>query len=561
MNVQTHYSILQSLLFPKKIVKSCKELGYESLILCDRNSLSCMVEFYEACIEEKIKPILGTSLKVCEMSATIKDEYNKMYDICLVAKNERGFKNLLKIISLANDPTRVLKTECQQLARFSLEDIKGLSSDIAVIFTNGSEWKYFPTQYTIDKYREYFDEVYTDEEIYWADVRYLKEEENEDWRVQQCILLNCALSDLPKEALKIESPLDLDHSLPSYQTYVNDVRYKKTMEFINSCEEFTILSKPRIPKFHCPDGMSQQEYLTELCRTGWKRRFPKWDSQEKKNKYAERVKYELGVLQRSGFDGYFLIVQDYVNWCKRQGWLVGLARGSASGSLVSYLIGIVEIDAVKHDIMFERFLQEGRGSIPDVDIDFPKEKRDLVIDYIKNTYGRDKVVHIATFGTLLGSGALKGVLKAHDVFDSKTIDSITKRIPKKDKVSDKMQEQGEKSLIRFTLTNFPETLRSLGEIVDGKIVGEYSYHLEQAIRLEGLIANHGSHASGILISDEPICNIAPLLIDCDGEETLCGVEMEGAEKLGIVKVDILGLATLDILMEVNNLLMGRSEDQ
>lgn len=563
MNVQTFYSILQALVSPEKIVKACKEAGYSQLILCDRNSMSGVVEFYEACKDKKvgIKPILGTCLKVCEMDSSIKDEFNTIYNICLVAKNNEGYRNILKIISLANDPKRVLETKYQQLARFSLEEIKGLTKGVACILADGSEWEAHKVDYTLEKYRTYFDEVLTSDEIYWADVRYLDKAFEEDWEVAQCVLLKCLLEDLPRIAKEIGSPLKRDNSLPSLNTYQSSPLYKRTEDFLNSCEEYEILSPPKIPKFDCPDGMSQQEYLTELCRQGWKRRFPKWESQEKKTIYAERVKKELGVLQRSGFDGYFLIIQDIVNWCKRQGWLIGQARGSASGSLVSYLIGIVEIDAVLHDIPFERFLQEGRGSLPDIDIDFPREKRELVVKYIKEKFGEHRVAHICTFGTLLGSSALAAVLKAHDIFDNKMIESITKKIPKADKVSDKMQEQGEESLIRFTLKNFPETLKSLGYIENDVIYGENAYHLEQAIRLEGIITNVASHASGILIYDEAIENAAPLIVSPDGKERYCAFSMGPAEKAGLVKADILGLATLDILMEVINLLMGRSEDQ
>jgi DNA polymerase-3 subunit alpha len=244
----------------------------------------------------------------------------------------------------------------------------------------------------------------------------------------------------------------------------------------------------------------------------------------------------------------------------------GLIHNSSGGSLVAYLLGITEIDPIPNGLLFERFYSIDRSagetpSLPDIDTDFPKDKREYVVKYIEEKYGKDKVVHISNFATLKGSGALTEVLKAHDIFDHNMIKSITKRIPGQDKVIDRMEEEGEDSLIRFVLRFMPDVLKILGSIEGDKIVGEYAYHLEQAIRLEGVIRNTGVHASGILISNEPVEDICPLAIDNDCERKIAGVEMKAAEKLGLVKVDILGLKCLDKLMEIQKLLLGISEDQ
>lgn len=566
MNIQTHYSILQCLTSPDKVVKACKAAGYSQLILCDRNSMSGVVEFYEACLAEGVKPILGVCLKVCEMDSTIKDEYNLMYDICLVAKNQQGYKHLLKIISLANDPNRVLETKYQKLARFHLDDVKGLTDGVVCVLASGSEWEHHSGDYTRQKYEAVFEEVLTSDDIYWADVRYLSKEQEEDWEVQQCVLLKCLLSELPQKGKELNIPLKRDNSLPLFSSYQASHLYERTQSFLNACVQYEILCKPKVPKFDCPDGMSQQEYLTELCRLGWRRRFPKWESEEKKREYAERVKFELNVLQSCELDGYFLVVQDYINWAKRQGWFVGIGRGSVGGSLVAYLLGITEIDPIKHNLSFDRFYSADRSaggtvSLPDVDTDFPKYKRELVIKYIEDKYTKERVVHICTFGTLKGSGALTEVLRAHDVFDYPMIKSLTRKMPAQDKVVDGMEEQNEHSLIKYVLRNFPDILQSLGRLEGDVIVGENAYHLEQAIRLEGVIRNVGIHASGILISDDNIENVCPLMLSNDGDKKVSALEMSAAEKTSLVKVDILGTEVCDKIMEISNLLLGISEDQ
>lgn len=584
MNIITYYSILQSIISPQDMVKACKDAGYNQLLLCDHNSMSAIVEFYKQCKKSEVKPILGVCLKVCELDSKDKGEYNKMYDLYLVAKNLVGYKNLLKILSIANDSDRVIETEYQKIARVNLDDIKHLTEGVCCLQgARGTELFENATyeEYILSKYKTYFKEVYKQVEtdpnatdgIAWTDVRYLKPELKQDFLIILCLLLKCTLNELE---------LQINQNIPTLNTYIKDdhslqkkeirdERFSKevmkaTQEFFDSCEEYNILSKPRVPRFDCPDGQSQQEYLTELCRLGWRRRFPKWSSEEKKQKYAARVKYELEVLQGCQLDGYFLVVQDYIMWAKRQGWLVGPGRGSSAGCLCSYLLGITEIDPIPFNLLFERFYSADRNSgesvsLPDIDTDFPKNQREKVVKYLEDKYGLERVMHIITFSTLKGSGALEAVLKAHEVFPFNKIKSLTKFIPLKDKISDRMQEQHEDSIIRFTLKNYPDILKSLGEYKDGVITGPYSRYLEQAIRIEGCVKGYGIHASGIFISNDDIEEVAPLMIEASGNRKICAVDMYSSDDLGLVKVDILGLISCDILMEVNNLLLGTSEDQ
>ncbi len=588
MNIYTQYSMLQSLVSPENAVIEAKKHGYDELILCDKNTMSGMVEFYKACKKHNVKPILGTNIKVCEMDSRDKGEYNKMYDLYLVAKNKVGFKNLLKIINLANDKERILITSTGKLARVSLPEIAHLTDGlICLMGEKGTEYAEAVEyeEYTLSKYKNVFHEVviqvspnvdclHRGPKIAWSNVRYLDYEFRQDLLILFCVMFNCLLSDLPDRMRRERPDLlpylgDRDFSLQNINvrnTYYSKEVIQQTKDFLSSIEEYEILSNPKVPKFDCPDGMEQSEYLTELCRSGWRRRFPKWESKEKMMIYANRVKHELSILQGCRLDGYFLVVQDYINWAKRQGWLVGPGRGSVGGSLVAYLLGITEIDPIRYNLLFERFYSADRNSgetpsLPDVDTDFPREKRHLVIKYLEDRYRKDRVGHIMAVGTLQSRGALKAVLKSHDIFPQSKIDKITKSIPQKDKISDKMEEQKEDCTLRFTLSNYPNILAELATIENDHLVGEYAYYVEQAMRLEGCIRNYSIHASGILISAEPLEEVAPMCIDSDGEEKMVALEMNAAADVSLVKVDMLGLKTLDILDEIKNLLLGISEDQ
>lgn len=580
MNISTYFSILQNIVSPEDMVKACKERGYDKLIVCDSNTMSGVVQFYKACKKKEIKPIIGVSLKICEFEASDKGEHNKMFDLYLIAKNLVGYKNLLKLISLANNSENILDTPFQRLARLDANLLSGNTEGIACVQgiegTELAEMKGYE-KYTLDKYKGLFKEVLVEgKDIAWTDVKYIEESHKQDLHVLLCVLLKTTLKQLPTE---------IDRYLPRLRKYLSDDKFHlrsksewqgtlsseliaKTESFLSSCEDYEILANPKVPRFDCPDGMSQQEYLRELCRIGWKKRFPTWKDEATKKIYADRVKYELEVLQGCFLDGYFLVVQDYVNWAKRQGWLIGPGRGSAGGSLVAYLLGIIEIDPIKFNLLFERFYSADRSAggvitLPDIDIDFPKDKRELVVEYVEQKYGLDKVLHIITFATLKGSGALESVLKSHDLFPFKQIKALTKNIPAKDKISDKMQEQNESSVLMYVMKNLPDLLKSLGTYSEktDKINGEYASYLEQAIRIEGCIKSYGIHASGILISDEPLESFTPLIIEANGNKKICGWEMVDAEAASAVKVDILGLKNLDILMETVCLLRGVSEDQ
>jgi DNA polymerase-3 subunit alpha len=309
--------------------------------------------------------------------------------------------------------------------------------------------------------------------------------------------------------------------------------------------------------------MTEEDYCKHLCRKGWIRHGI--NDKSNKEEYTQRILNELNVIHGAKLEGYFLIVQDYINYAKNQGWLVGPGRGSVGGSLVAYLIGITTIDPIQYGLIFERFYNAGRNtedrvSLPDIDVDFPKYKRPLVIEYIRQKYGEDKVSQMATFGRLMGRGALKEVLRIHDVCDFQTMNSISKLLPRQEEISDKLKEAEEDSIIIWTLKHDPKSIADYCRInEDGSLSGEYAQYFLQASRIEGTNKSQGRHAAGIIVSPEPLAQMVPMVRSKDGGK-ITGFEMNACEDIGLVKLDCLGLEALDKLMGVNQLLLkGRIE--
>ena len=331
------------------------------------------------------------------------------------------------------------------------------------------------------------------------------------------------------------------------------------------CEEYDILDKPHLPDFQCPKGYNAAEYLRQLCRDGWRDKIATDVDKSKHQRYVDRIKYELDVLQGADLSSYFLIVQDIVNHVRNNKWLPGPGRGSAAGCLVSYLIGITAIDPIKYDLIFERFYNAGRNtqgrvSMPDIDVDVPMDQRENIIDYIKDTYGKDKVSQMITYNTLKGRGALKEVLRVYSNISFEEMNQITKHIPDEAKIADELQdmkdEDGEASIIRWALENNQKQLKDWCYVKDNKLEGPLAKRFEQAIRLEGTKCNQSKHAAGIAISQDSLASICPMIYDSKTKKNIAGLEMNDLESIGVVKFDILGIGLLDKMMQVQSILKG-----
>jgi DNA polymerase-3 subunit alpha len=250
-------------------------------------------------------------------------------------------------------------------------------------------------------------------------------------------------------------------------------------------------------------------------------------------------------------------VQDIINNVKERGWLAGPGRGSAAGCLVSYLIGITEVDPIEYDLIFERFYNEGRNtddyiSLPDIDMDVPSEHRDEVIDYIKEKYGQDKVGQMITFGRLQGRAALKEVLRINDAVSFMEMNTITDSIPDEAKISDQLELMDDKSIIRWTLENEPDELKNWCIMDDdGNLSGSLSHLFEQAIKIEGTNKSQGKHPAGVIISKHRLADVCPMTVDKLGDP-IVAFEMTALEAQGHVKFDVLGIDLLSKIMDISN---------
>lgn len=352
--------------------------------------------------------------------------------------------------------------------------------------------------------------------------------------------------------------------------YVLNKDESKSLEFdaleevYNQCEDYDILNKPMLPKFSCPNGAYEEEYLKELCRDGWKNLLiakDKVSTDENKQRYLNRFKEEFDVIKNANLFGYFLIVRDIIHHVNNKGWLSGPGRGSAAGCLISYLIGITKIDPLEFDLLFARFYNAGRNSadhisLPDIDIDVPGRHRDEIIAYLKDRYGSDRVSQMLTFGRLQGKSAIKEVLRINEACSFAEMNAISNCIPDEAKISDQLAEMDDedRSIIRWALINNADELRDFCKINDnGELEGEYADYFDQAIKIEGTFKTQGKHAAGVVISAEPLQKVCPMVKQKGSNEKIAGLEMADLEALGHVKFDVLGINLLDKIMKIQEI--------
>ena len=350
-------------------------------------------------------------------------------------------------------------------------------------------------------------------------------------------------------------------TLEEIQGLHTEVEIENTMRIADMCEEYDILSHPMLPKFKCPESQSEEGYLRQLCRDGWKNILipsGRVNTEGVKNEYTERIKKELEVISNANLSGYFLIVRDIVNNVRSHGWLPGPGRGSAAGSLVSYLMGITQVDPIEYGLIFERFYNAGRNteghvSLPDIDIDVPASKRDETINHIRKKYGKNKVSQMVTFGRLQGRSALKEVLRMNDACGYDEMNVITKSLPHEHEISDQLAEMDNPSVIKWTLMNQPEVLRDYCRMNDdGELEGDYAKLFEQSMRIEGTFKSQGKHAAGVVISSSNLNKVCPMVRDKSSSEKIAGMEMNDLEAMGHVKFDVLGISLLDKVMGIRD---------
>jgi len=618
LHVHSHYSLLDGLSKPTQIANRCEQIGVSSCALTDHGTISGSVQFHKEIKAKGIKPILG-----CEIYISGSDSHNKTKEnsslshFIVLAKNKTGWKKLIQLISETNSPENYYhkpRISFDRLSEFVDDNFVGfcghLGSTLAdIIQNNSSDYKNKCVDF-ISKAKNIFgennfflesqlmDKEYNKQQIELTDIirqlgsltktkvictpdaHYCNKEDSVDQRILLCNNLKTTLVDINKKLMYDEDiPMSCFFKSDNYHILspeeITDLHTEEEIEntiLIDSlCEEYDITDKPILPPFECPKGFNPDEYLRQLCRDGWRDKIANIIPKDNHGEYVDRIKYELEILQGAGLSSYFLIVSDIVSMVRDAGWLPGPGRGSAAGCLVSYLIGITSINPIQYNLIFERFYNSGRNtadrvSMPDIDVDVPINKREEVINYIKNKYGQNKVSQMITFNTMKGRGALKEVLRVYGNISFEEMNRITKNIPDEAKIADELQEMkedtGEASIIRWSLENSVDKLKEWCYISnDGTLAGPLAKRFEQAIRLEGTKSNQSKHAAGVVIANDDLKKICPMVYDSKNKQAIAGMEMQDLESLGIIKFDILGVAMLDKIMSISETLKNGEEHE
>ena len=572
LHVHSHYSLLDGLAKIDDLINRTKELGMEALALTDHGALYGAVEFFQKAKHAGIKPIIGCELYVASgnMADKTPGNHNKRYHLTILVKNKTGYKNLVQLITKANlegfyYKPRVDKNLLRQhadglicLSGCQLSEIAHLVSSkqfenakkAALEYLNifGKENFYIEIQPHFkvnDNKNLYADLIKFSEKlaiplIATNDIHYISKEDEDYHDVLLAIGTGNKVSDPNRLSLKgmdlsfksaeemLESFSDIPEAVSNTEKIINAIDF----EF-----EFGI---SQFPHFNLPSGETAESYLEKLALEGLKNRFGYKSPGEAPKELEERFKFELSVIQKTGFASYILIVWDIVKFAKSQGIAVGPGRGSAAGSLISYLIGITNIDPLKYALLFERFLNPDRIAPPDIDLDFADHRRNEVLEYISKKYGREHVAQIITFGTMAARAAIRDAGRALG-FGYGFCDRIAKLIPFN-------PTQGMKT---GWLEKSLENIAELKQTVDTDLQARQL--IQTAKKLEGVARHASTHACGVVITKNSIIDYMPLQWAVKsggkkGEEALVTqYEMRSIEALGLLKLDILGLRNLTVI--------------
>lgn len=580
LHIYSHYSIKDGLNNPKEIVEIAKKHNLPAIALTDIDNISGCIEFYKIAKQEKIKPIIGSLINLDEGS------------LLLIALNKNGYSNLLQITSWINSGKKD-----KNLDNFNCntEDIICIVGHEGSTLYNSLSYKYqikkawqdltdinigklrglFKFNLYIElQYSEYdkFSDVIKEKLIgiatkYQLDlvvcprVYYLEEANKDLHQILVSEKEKKPLADLNQINSTVYKFFDgYKFYLPSYEELKNqinnDIAIENTIKIADKVEDYELFKMPALPKFKTPHKQTSEAFCEQLCREGWARRIQPIILPSDEKLYKSRLNEEFEVFKNANLFDYFLIIKDILDYARSKDYLVGVGRGSSSGCLISYLLGITQIDPIKYNLLFERFYNAGREkSLPDIDCDFEARSRDDIITYITKKYGKSNVGQISTYGTLMGRAALKAIFRAYNDISFGEQNEITKIIPDKAKISDELQqmkEQGEQpSVIRWTLLNKKKYLEPWCVIKDGKLTGPLAEKFRKAIELEGVYFNKSKHAAGVVIGHTTLDTIIPMIWDDKSKRQIIGCEMTELEYAGLCKMDILGLSTLDRIKDIN----------
>lgn len=567
LHVHTEYSLLDGSSKIKEITARAKELGMDSIAITDHGVMYGVIDFYKAARAVGVKPILGCEVYVApgsrfDKEAGVTDD--RYYHLILLAENNTGYANLTKIVSkgfvdgfyykprvdyevlreysegiiclsacLAGEVQKYLSRNlyeeaCKAALRY--EDIFGKGNFFLELQDHGIPEQKMVNQLLIRMHNELGIEL-----VATNDVHYTYAEDAQAHDILLCIQTGKKVSD--EDRMRYEGGqyyFKSEEEMRSLFPYAPEA-LDNTHKIAERCNVKIEFGVTKLPKFEVPKGYDSWSYLNFLCNEGLVKRYG-----DDAPKLRERLDYELSVIRKMGYVDYFLIVWDFINYAKSNGIAVGPGRGSAAGSVVAYTLAITDIDPIKYNLLFERFLNPERVSMPDIDIDFCYERRPEVIKYVMDKYGRDRVVQIVTFGTLAARGVIKDVGRVLDMPYAKT-DMISKMVPMD---------------LGITIDKALEANVEFKELYESD--DEVKYLIDTCKRLEGLPRHTSMHAAGVVIGSRPIDEFVPLSRASDGTITT-QFTMTTIEELGLLKMDFLGLRTLTVIQNAEKLINSRGD--
>lgn len=577
----THYSVLDGLQKVPETLARAKSLGMEAIAITDHGTLSGVFEFYKAAADEGVRPVIGMETYVAPRTIADKDPaFDKArYHLILIAMNQTGLENLFRLSSIANIDGYYYKARIDHLLLEKYNEglivLSGcIGGEVGEHLRNDQDEKayefakWYKSVFGDRYYIEVQDHGHPDHPHKWdeqvkvnkkllklandldikpvvtCDAHYASPNDKDAHEILLCVQTGANLSDEGRFSLKdfdlfVEDPQAvIDRWGTDYPEVITNTR-----EVADRCEVAFDFDKIHIPKFDVPEGETEKTYLDTLVYQGLAERYlnlardeaAQLTVEEAKSKLApqvlERAAYELGVIDGMGFNGYFLIVQDFINWGKDQGIIFGPGRGSAAGSIIAYAVRITDLDPLKYDLLFERFLNPDRISMPDIDIDIQDTRRDEVIQYCAEKYGSERVANIVTFGKMAARAAVRDVARTLEVSYSDA-DRLAKMIP--------APVQGRHIPLKVSVEEDPDLKKEYQNNPTSKRV------IDLAIRLEGTIRSHGVHAAGVVIAPDDLVKFLPLEMAQKGV-VATQFPMGPVEELGLLKMDFLGLSNLTII--------------
>ena len=569
LHTHSHYSLLDGLAKIDNLIDKAIELNMDSLALTDHGVMYGAVEFYQKAKKKGIKPIIGMEAYVANNSrhSKISGVDDKRNHLILLAKNQTGYKNLIKLTTLSHlegfyYKPRVDKKILEKHSKGIIATSACIAGEIPrAIIANNLE--------KAEKVIREFQEMFGKENFYLEvqshknlkgqdetnegliklsqktgalltaanDVHYINKEDDKAQDILMCIQMNKTVNDANRLSM-----LGEDYSLKSQEIMIEQFKHipeaiDNTQKIVSECNVELELGKILLPHFDVPDKLSSADYLQKLCQAGISKRYGKSIEAIEK-----RLQFELGTIKQMDFASYFLIVQDFVNWAKSKNIVVGPGRGSAAGSIVSYLIGITDVDPLKYELLFERFLNPDRISMPDIDLDFADHRRDEVIKYVSQKYGENHVAQIITFGTMAARAAVRDTGRALGSAYS-FCDKVAKAIP--------------------MFTTLPDALSNVKELKD--LYGgnsEAKNLLDNALKLEGVARHNSTHACGVVISKGELDDYTPRQHPPQDTSTIVTqYEMHNIEDLGLLKMDFLGLKNLTVLENALKIISKTKKDK